>query len=130
MDKCTHEERIQYWKDIILQCQKRQPGMSAKAWLKENGISEDTYYKWHRRIKMEAYEQLDQDEKLPVVQDNEITFAELKVSSKPDNSSIDPFTDDSLTPAAIIKTPYFSITITNDISNNLLNKILAEVKNV
>ena len=36
MDKCTHEVRKQYWKNIIGQCLQRPEGMTAKQWLDEN----------------------------------------------------------------------------------------------
>ena len=32
MDQCTHEVRLQYWKNIISQCQARPEGQSAKQW--------------------------------------------------------------------------------------------------
>ena len=45
MDQCTHEVRLQYWKNIISQCQARPEGQSAKQWLADNGICEQTYYR-------------------------------------------------------------------------------------
>ena len=56
MDRCTHEVRLQYWKNIISQCQARPTGQTAKQWLAENGICEQTYYLWQRRIRQETYE--------------------------------------------------------------------------
>ena len=44
MDKCTHEVRKQYCKNIINQCLQRPEGMTAKQWLDENNICEQTYY--------------------------------------------------------------------------------------
>ena len=38
MDKCTHEVRMEYWKNIIIQCQNRPEGQSAKQWLKDNNM--------------------------------------------------------------------------------------------
>ena len=38
MDKCTHEVRLKYWKDIVSKCQARPAGQSAEQWMKENGI--------------------------------------------------------------------------------------------
>ena len=38
MDKCTHEVRKQYWKNIINQCLQRPEGMTVKQWLDENRI--------------------------------------------------------------------------------------------
>ena len=56
MDKCTHEVRKQYWKNIIGQCLQRPEGMTAKQWLDENNICEQTYYHWLKRIRQETYE--------------------------------------------------------------------------
>ena len=56
MDKCTHEVRKQYWKNIISQCLQRPEGMTAKQWLDENNICEQTYYHWLKRIRQETYE--------------------------------------------------------------------------
>lgn len=58
MDKCTTEVRRQYWKGIIAQCQARPQGQSAKAWLEENQICEQTYYLWQRRIRQETFEEI------------------------------------------------------------------------
>ena len=33
MDQCTHEVRMQYWKNIISQCQARPAGQTAKQWM-------------------------------------------------------------------------------------------------
>lgn len=56
MDKCTHEVRKQRWKNIIGQCLQRPEGMTAKQWLDENNICEQTYYHWLKRIRQETYE--------------------------------------------------------------------------
>ena len=56
MDKCTHEVRKQYWKNIINQCLQRPEGMTVKQWLDENSICEQTYYHWLKRIRQETYE--------------------------------------------------------------------------
>ncbi len=40
--------RVQLWTERIAAC--RSSGMSVRAWCKENGISEKTYYYWQRRI--------------------------------------------------------------------------------
>ena len=51
MDKCTREVRKQYWKNIITQCLQRPEGMTVKQWLEDNGICEQTYYHWLKRIR-------------------------------------------------------------------------------
>lgn len=45
MDQCTHEVRTEYWKKIQARGQ-RPVGQSAKSWLDENGINEQSYYHW------------------------------------------------------------------------------------
>ncbi len=42
MDQCTHEVRAEYWKKIIQACGQRPAGQSAKSWMDENGISEQS----------------------------------------------------------------------------------------
>ena len=44
MDQCTHEVRAEYWKKIIQACGQRPAGQSAKSWMDENGICEQSYY--------------------------------------------------------------------------------------
>lgn len=56
MDKCTREVRKKYWKNIITQCLQRPKDMTAKQWLSENGICEQSYYHWLKRIRQETYE--------------------------------------------------------------------------
>ena len=56
MDQITHTVRYSMWKDILLQCQNRPDGMSAKQWLKENQVSEKSYYYWQRKFRNELFE--------------------------------------------------------------------------
>lgn len=128
MDQCTHEVRLQYWKNIISQCQGRPRGQSAKQWMKENGICEQTYYLWQRRIRKEAYEQISSTRELPaaVPQKEEITFAEIPLAAT-DNASQLHFTGQSIHPVAVIKTEKFSIALSSDIPDILLERILREV---
>ena len=51
MDQCTHEVRAEYWRKIIQACSQRPAGQSAKNWMDENGISEQSYYHWQRRFR-------------------------------------------------------------------------------
>ena len=48
MDQCTYEVRLQHWKNIISQYQLHPQGQTAKQWMDENGICEQTYYRWQR----------------------------------------------------------------------------------
>ena len=41
-------QRVQIWAERIAEC--RGSDMSVRAWCRENGISEKTYYYWQRRL--------------------------------------------------------------------------------
>ena len=128
MDKCTHEVRMEYWKNIITQCQNRPEGQSAKQWMDANGICEGTYYLWQKRIRQQTYEQMTESKHfLPASQKaEEITFAELplpKITNVQENN----ISETSIQPVAIIKTGKLSIAVSGDIPDILLSKILQEV---
>lgn len=127
MDKCTHEVRLQYWKNIIQQCQARPYGQSAKQWMAENGIREQSYYLWQRRIRKEAYEQMNTaKENLPAVQGrSEIDFAEIAMPTPKQHSAI--ISDVFPNAVAVIKTSEMTIALSADISDRILTKILREV---
>ena len=61
MDQTTHEVRLEQWVSIISQCQNRPEGQTAKEWLRENGISEKSYYYWLRKIRRKAYDDMTQE---------------------------------------------------------------------
>ena len=54
MDQCTHEVRAEYWRKIIQACGQRPAGQSAKRWMDENGIREQSYYHWQRRFRQQT----------------------------------------------------------------------------
>lgn len=129
MDKCTHEIRAEYWSGIIKACNERPKGQTAKKWLEENDICEQSYYHWLRRLRNETFEILKQPAQssynLPAVSEKqEVSFVEiscdsaLKVSKskEPDNTVI-----------ATLQTSSVRIEITDKISEKLLSTILREV---
>ena len=128
MDRCTHEVRLQHWKNIISQCQSRPDGQTAKQWLAENGICEQTYYLWQRRIRQETYELMSAPaEMVPVSsQKEEISFAEIPFRAAHNSSKI-PSADSGITPVAVIKTSTCQIAVSGDIPETLLARILREV---
>lgn len=128
MDRCTHEVRLQHWKNIISQCQSRPDGQTAKQWLAENGICEQTYYLWQRRIRQETYELMTSPaEMIPLSPENEeISFAEISYKTSNTSSGI-PSADSGITPVAIIKTSDCQIAVSGDIPEMLLARILREV---
>ena len=128
MDRCTHEVRLQHWKNIISQCQSRPDGQTAKQWLKENGICEQTYYLWQRRIRQETYELMNSPaEMIPLSSEKEeISFTEIPYKASYSSSRI-PSADSEITPVAVIKTSACQIAVSSDIPETLLARILREV---
>lgn len=126
MDQITHTVRNFNWKDIILECQNRPAGMSAKQWMAENQISEKSYYYWQRKFRKEAFEQMNKSSVLPTVQgSSNISFAEICIPGpKKAFSDIIP---ENIKPTAVIKTTTMTLELSNDISDNLLSRILQEV---
>ena len=57
MDQCTHEVRAEYWKKIIHTCGQRPAGQSAKCWMDENGVCEQSYYYWQRLQRLQEEKQ-------------------------------------------------------------------------
>ena len=51
----SKQERLENWTTRIMAC--RSSGMTVRAWCRENGLSEKTYYYWQRRIFKLAQEQ-------------------------------------------------------------------------
>ena len=73
MDQCTHEVRVRYWEGIIRSCSQRPVGQTAKSWMYENGICEQSYYYWQRKFRTQivasAAPQLVQLEAVPVTEE-------------------------------------------------------------
>ena len=128
MDNCTREVRKQYWKNIITQCLQRPEGMTVKQWLEDNGICEQTYYHWLKRIRQETYELMTAPaEMIPISPEKEeISFAEIPYKASNNSSGI-PSEDSGITPVAIIKTSACQIAVSGDIPEALLARILREV---
>ena len=92
-----------------------------KQWLADNGISDKSYYYWLRKIRLEAYEQLN----IPAVtQSAEVSFAEIPLPINEDHSS--DWNESVATPVAVIKCGNLSIGLSNDISEELLHRLLKE----
>lgn len=126
MDQCTHEVRAEYWKSIIQACGQRPAGQSAKSWMDENGIREQSYYHWQRKFRQQAYEQMKGiSPAVPAPSKKaEIAFVEIpcipsmeeNTANATDNSSV-----------AVIRTSSMSVELTNDISERVLAALLREV---
>ena len=127
MDQIIHAVRSSKWRDIIFQCQNRPTGMSIKQWMTENQISEKSYYYWQRKLRKAAFEQMnDSLAALPAVQANtEVSFAEIRI--KEPKKIVPDIVPETIKPTAVIKTTTMTIALSNDISDNLLSRILHEV---
>ena len=126
MDQTTHTMRNSRWKDIILQCQNRPAEMSAKQWMTENQVSEKSYYYWQRKLRTEAFQQMNHSPLLPVVQETaKVSFAEIRIPEP--KKSISDIILETIKPTAVIKTATMTITLSNDIADDLLSRILREV---
>ena len=78
MDQCTHEVRAEYWRKIIQACGQRPAGQSAKRWMDENGIREQSYYHWQRRFRQQAYAEMKENASVPAVTEkSELDFVEI-----------------------------------------------------
>ncbi len=126
MDQCTHDVRSAHWKNIVQRCQQRQSDQSVKRWLKENDILEQSYYYWQRKFRNEAFDQMEQN-CFPSVQNtnNEVSFVEI--AAPVHQEPLESHSSDLIKPTAVIKTATMSIAISNDISDQLLSKLLKEV---
>ena len=128
MDQCTHEVRAEYWKRIIQACGQRPAGQSAKSWMEENGICEQSYYHWQRKFRQQAYGQMKASAPMNLsevtvpaeAETTDISFVELPCCPAAEkDAQMD-------APAAVIRTSALTIEITNRISDALLHRILQE----
>ena len=121
MDKCTHEVRKQYWKNIINQCLQRPEGMTVKQWLDENSICEQTYYHWLKRIRQETYELATTSSNTACVKTmrSEVAFAEVPL---PGMNPVAP-DGNGFRPDITIQTGSVLIGVSNTASDSLFGKL-------
>lgn len=129
MDQITHDVRSSQWLEVITQCQNRPEGTTAKQWMADNGISEKSYYYWLRKFRKQAYSQMTETSTAVSV-GKEISFAEVSIKPK-QSANIAAFPSENsfevIRPVAVIKNADISIVLTNEISEELLSRILQEV---
>lgn len=128
MDQCTREVRLQHWKNIISQCRLRPQGQTAKQWMDENGICEQTYYRWQRAIRQETYAEMTKSGQFPATgsPDTDVSFVEVPIQKVPDVL----VSADREGAPAVIRTATYTIEIADSISDRLLSAILREVSHV
>ncbi len=129
MDQITHDVRSSQWLKIITQCQNRPEGTTAKQWMADNGISEKSYYYWLRKFRKQAYSQMTETS-TAISAGKEISFAEVSIPPKQSANVANLSSESSveaIRPVAVIKNTNISIALTNEISEDLLSRILREV---
>lgn len=125
MDKCTREVRKKYWKNIITQCLQRPKDMTAKQWLSENGICEQSYYYWLKRIRQETYELATNSNTIPVqAGQNEVAFAEVSFQTAETVRS----NDSTFQPDITIQVDSMVIGVSNTASDALLDKVFEVIR--
>lgn len=125
MDKCTREVRKQYWKNIITQCLQRPEGTTVKHWLDENGICEQTYYHWLKRIRQETYELATTSNSLPLpTKQDAVTFAEISFQE----SETAELHDSAFRPDITITAGSVVFGVSNTASDTLLNKVFEVIR--
>ena len=127
MDQCTHEVRTEYWEGILQACGQRPADQSAKRWLDENCICEQSYYYWQRKLRQQTYQLVKESTAVapikPVTTD--VSFVEIPYAS---SKKVD-LQNNASSHVAVIRTATMSIEITNAISESVLTRILREVSN-
>lgn len=126
MDKITHEVRLTQWKKVIEECHARPKGQTAKSWLSERGISEKCFYYWQRKLRLYAYEEMQQPASLPADKGPApVTFAEIPFATQPQSEQI---LQGQFRPAAVIRSGNIAIALSNSVSEALLAGIMEEVR--
>lgn len=126
MDKTTHEVRLTQWKKIIEECYARPERQTAKSWLSERGISEKSFYYWQRKLRLRAYEEMQRPASFPTEQGSEsVIFAEIPFAAQ---AQADQTASEQFRPTAVIRSDNIAITLSNSVSDVLLNRILQEVR--
>lgn len=69
MDQNTRAVRLAQWAAIVQQCQSRPENQTISQWLDERGINENTCFYWQRRVRRQAYHELQNSAELPVCQE-------------------------------------------------------------
>ena len=117
MDHMTHQMREQYWRGFIKEC--NESGECKEKWLTEHGINSKSFYYWQRKIRSDGALQLvaaQASAQLP----EQCTFSRLEA----------PAALNAAGPSAVIHKDGITIELNNDISDDLLIRILKAASHV
>ena len=73
LQRMNRENKLAMWTERVSAC--RSSGQSVKSWCRENGVSEQTYYKWQRKLLEELEAQRVQFAAVPVPVSNRAVAA-------------------------------------------------------
>jgi len=73
LQRINRENKLAMWTERVSAC--RSSGQSVKSWCRENGVSEQTYYKWQRKLLEELEGQQVQFAAVPVSVSNRAVAA-------------------------------------------------------
>ena len=125
MDEITNEVRLQEWREIIHAWSKS--GMTKKDWCEENDVPLRQFYYWQRKVREDAYDELQASEaSFPAVQNpSDVYPAFVELSTVKTVSQKTVFQAD-----AVIKIGSVTIELSNSASHLLLSQIRELVKGV
>ena len=86
MRKLTREMRLKHWLGVLQE--RNDSGLSIRAYCKEHGINEKSYYYWQRRLRETAAEMSGYGENTTGVTVVEPTFTEVSLSPESSNNTI------------------------------------------
>lgn len=115
MDKTTHQIRREQWAQIINNC--LESGQSKKAWCRDNGICEKSFYYWQRILRNEAYiemKQLPEQPTIPKQPELPVAFVELKPTVEETEQTL------TFRPDIVLRRGQFVLEISNTVSPELL----------
>ena len=118
MDKTTHQIRREQWAQIINNC--LESGQSKKAWCRDNGICEKSFYYWQRILRNEAYiemKQLPAQISVPQKPELPVAFVELKPTAAETEQT--PF----FRPDIVLRRGQLILEISNTVSPELLKHL-------
>lgn len=116
LTEAERQLKLQQWATLIKEY--NDSGLKLKDWLCENNLTKDQYYYWRNQLKE------------TVVKSMTPEFVSLPVCQPQSTFPLDPAPSQSVAdsrPAAIIKVNNVSVEISNDVSAELISKILKAV---
>lgn len=117
MDHMTHQMRQQYWCEIIKECNKS--GECKEEWLAKHGINAKSFYYWQRKIRSDGALQL-------VASQASAQLSEQCIFNRLEA----PTTLNAARPSAVIHKDGIAIELSDDISDDLLIRIMKAASHV